>query len=69
MDTKELIELIEKAENLKSSDNEKEMNFAFENCNTDKGLVNVFEVPGQYFTDRLANLGHILYGDSRNIKY
>ena len=45
------------------------MNFAFENCNTDKGLVNVFEVPGQYFTDRLANLGHILYGDSRNIKY
>ncbi len=41
---------------------------AFEKCNTDKGIMDVFYIPGEWYSDRLANLGHTLYGDLRNIK-
>lgn len=41
---------------------------AFEKCNTDKGIMDVFYIPGEWYSDRLNNLGHTLYGDLRNIK-
>lgn len=52
----------------RSFDEEKSMDSAFEKCDTDKGIMDIFYIPGQWHSDRLANLGHILYGDFRNIK-